>query len=409
MADNKLTALGIKRLEKPGFYGDGGGLYLRIAENRKSWLFRFKRAGKTHWAGLGPVSDVSLADAREKARLCREQLRQGVNPIDARRDAKADAIKAEGETFSKVAAQYIAAHRDTWRNAKHAAQWESTLALYAYPVLGERPVSSVTTADVLAVIEPIWNVKPETASRVRGRVETVLNFAAARHLRSGENPARWKGHLEHSLPARAKVAKVQHHAAAPWQLLPEIMGKLAESKGTAALCLRFAVLTAARSGEARGVTWAEIDIKAALWTVPAERMKAGREHRVPLSGPALAILREMAQLSTAPDRLVFQGGKEAAQLSDVAVNKAMRVAGGGAFTVHGMRSSFRQWAAEQTTYPREVAEMALAHTNRDKVEAAYQRSDLFEKRARLLAEWGAYVTTPTAERGDVVSIGKARA
>lgn len=270
-------------------------------------------------------------------------------------------------------------------------------------------MKSVALSHVLAALEPIWTDKPETASRVRGRIEAVLDYAAARRLRSGENPARWRGNLVHLLPRLSKVARVKHHAAAPYNGIAGLMAKLADSKGTAAMCLRFTILTAARSGEARGALWDEIDMEAAIWNVPAERMKAGRKHRVPLSAPAMAILREMEQLGAELSGLVFPGAAKGKPFSDVAVSKALRAAGGEGFTVHGFRSSFRQWAAEQTAYPGDVAEAALAHTNSDKVEAAYQRSDLFEKRRRLMNEWGEYVTTPAVAHGDVVNIGKARA
>ncbi|WP_234731079.1 tyrosine-type recombinase/integrase [Acidocella facilis] len=409
MAAGKLTAIAVTRQTKPGTYGDGGGLYLKVSEGGKSWLFRFKLHGKATWMGLGSVADYTLAEAREKARTCRRMVAEGLNPIDQRREAQEAAREAQGQTFQSVAERYIAAHKAEWRNAKHAAQWESTLALYAYPHFGSRPVQSVAVSHVLAALEPIWIEKPETASRVRGRIEAVLDYATARKLRSGENPARWRGNLDHLLPRRSKVARVKHHAAAPYTGIAGLMVKLAESNGTAALCLRFAILTAARSGEARGATWREIDMDAGIWTVPGERMKAGREHRVPLSAPALAILREMAALGSGMDRLVFEGGRRGRPLSDVAVSKALRAAGGDGFTVHGMRSSFRQWVAEQTAYPGEVGEAALAHTNADKVEAAYQRSDLFEKRRRLMDEWAAYATTPAAARGEVVKIGRARA
>ncbi len=250
-------------------------------------------------------------------------------------------------------------------------------------------------ADVLAILEPIWTKLPETASRVRGRIENVLDYATARRLRTGENPARWKGHLDHLLAARAKVAKVQHHAAVPWQDLPAIMAKLGESKGVAAACLRFLALTAARSGEARGAQWADIDMAAKTWTIPGERMKAGREHRVPLSESVLSILRA-AYPPEATEKpvsgFVFPGAKTNPVLSDVAVAKALATAGGGSFTVHGMRSTFRDWAAESTAFPREVCEAALAHSNRDRVEAAYLRGDHFEKRRRLMEIWAAYAT-----------------
>ena len=408
MADGKLTALTAKRLTKPGHHGDGGGLYLRIAEARKSWMFRYKRAGKTHWLGLGAFDDFTLAEARDAARECRRQLKESIDPIEARRAAKAAALEAEGLTFKVMAERCIKAHEAKWRNEKHAAQWTSTLKAYAYPAFGEKPVHSVGVADVLEALEPIWTEKPETASRVRGRIEAVLDYAAARKLRPSENPARWRGNLDHLLPARAKIAKVEHHAALPWADLPRLVVRLGESKGTAAICLRFLILTATRSMEARGATWAEIDMDKKVWTVPAERMKAGREHRIPLSRAAVAVLEHMAQLGTEPGKLVFPGAVKGKPLSDVSLSKALRAAGGGDYTVHGLRSTFRDWCAERTAYPREVAESALAHTNRNAVEAAYLRSDHFEQRRRLMDEWATYATSP-APAEVVVSIGKARA
>ena len=409
MAEGKLTAMQVNRLTKPGHHGAGGGLYLRVREDRKVWFFRYKVAGKTHWLGLGAYPDYTLAEAREAARQCRRQLREGIDPLEARRAAKAATQEAEGLTFQMMAEKYIKAHEAEWKNEKHAAQWAATLKVYVHPVMGNKPVHIVGVADVLEALEPIWTEKPETASRIRGRIEAVLNYAAARNLRSSENPARWRGHLDHLLPARAKVARVEHHAALPWADLPRLVERLGESKGIAALCLRFLILTAARSGEARGAIWAEIDMEAGIWTVPPERMKAGREHRIPLSDPAMAVLGEMAQLGTEPGKLAFPGAVKDRPLSDVALNKALATAGGGEHTVHGMRSTFRDWCAERTAYPREVAEAALAHTNKDKVEAAYLRGDHFEQRRRLMADWAAYATTPAAPAGQVVNIGKARA
>jgi integrase len=371
-------------------------------------MFRYKVQGKTHWMGLGPESDYTLAEAREAARQCRRQLREGIDPIEARQAAKAAAMVETGQTFEAVADLYIAAHKAGWRNEKHGKQWRATLEAYAFPLIGNKPVQAVTGGDVLAILEPIWADKTETASRVRGRIENVLDYAAARQWRTGENPARWKGNLDHLLPDRAKVAKVEHHAAIPWQDMPALVAKLAESKGTAALCLRFLILTAARSGEARGARWNEIDLDGKTWTVPAARMKAGQEHRVPLSAAALAILTPMLPLKKKVDDLVFPGGRAGSPLSDVALNKALATAGGADFTVHGMRSTFRDWAAESTSYAREIAESALAHTNKDKVEAAYLRGDHFKKRGLLMDAWAAYATSP-APTGKVVGIRQARA
>ncbi len=415
MADDKKaekpkTAKEWKAVTKPGYHADGGGLYLSIVGKSRTWQFRYKRNGKGHWMGLGPDSLVSLAEARDAAIDARRLLRAGIDPIEQKREAaKAKAAESEpAKTFEVVATEYIAAHKAEWRNEKHALQWTATLTTYAYGVFGKTPVDRITVDDVLACLSPIWEAKPETASRVRGRVENVLDYAKSRGWRSGENPARWKGHLDHLLPPRAKIARVVHHAALPWADMPAVMDKLAISSGTSALCLRFLVLTAARSGEARGARWSEIDLDNVLrvkegnrerlvpcpvWTIPGERMKAGLDHRVPLSAAAVAILKTMKPLKTAGNGLVFPGGKKSQPLSDVAVSKALAAVADGV-TVHGMRSTFRDWCAESTNYAREVAEAALAHSNPDKTEAAYQRSDLLEKRARLMNDWAKHCTGP---------------
>jgi integrase len=398
----KLTDRTVKSLGA-GTYGDGGGLYLQVlATGGRSWLYRFKRAKKTVWVGLGGYPTVSLADARTAALATKKQVRAGIDPIAARKEAEAERAELAGQTFKLVAGRYIEAHKAGWKNVKHAAQWTTTLETYAYGRIGEKAVGAVTVADVLAILEPVWTEKPETASRVRGRIENVLDYAKARRLRSGENPARWKGHLDHLLPARAKVAKVEHHPALPWRDLPAVMAMLTGSKGTAAACLRFLTLTAGRSGEARGARWAEFDMVAKVWTVPAERMKAGREHRVPLTDAALAILRAAYPLGATEkpaDGFVFPGGRSGKPLTDAALAKALRAAGGGVATVHGMRSTFRDWAAESTNFAREVCEAALAHSNRDRVEAAYLRGDHFDKRRRLMEFWAGFITGPAKQAG----------
>jgi integrase len=391
MSEEKRTAKEWKGVTKPGFTADGGGLYLSIVKGSRTWMFRYKRAGKGHWMGLGPDSLVSLADARDAAIDARRLLRKGIDPIEHRREvAKARAAEAaSAKTFETVANEFITSHKAGWKNEKHGDQWKATLTAYAYPFFGDEPVSRITVDNVLECLKPIWEDKPETASRVRGRIENILDYAKTRGWRVGENPARWKGHLDHILPARAKIARVVHHAALPWGDLPAVMSKLAAAGGTSALCLRFTILTAARSGEARGARWNEIDMAGKVWTVPAERMKAGQVHRVPLSDAALEILKQLLPLKKEPDSLVFPGGKKARPLSDVAVSKALAAAADGV-TVHGMRSAFRDWAAEATIYPREVAEVALAHRNPDRVEAVYRRSDLFDQRARMMGDWAVY-------------------
>ena len=386
----KLTAVKVRALTAPGRYGDGRGLWLQVRDaQRRSWLFRFKLHGRERAMGLGAVEDVSLADAREQADVCRKLLRQGIDPIEHRIAERAAKVAVtRGITFREVADRYIEAHKAGWRNAKHADQWRSTLATYAFPVFGDTPVAAVDTGAVMRVLEPIWSKKTETASRLRGRIESVLDYAAARGWRQGENPARWRGHLQKLLPARAKVQRVEHHAALPWRQMGPFMATLREQDGVAARALEFAILTAARTGEVIGARWEELD--GDVWTVPGERMKAGREHRVPLSPAALAVVTAMESARGLAGNFVFPGGKKDKPLSSMALLMLLRRMGRGDLTVHGFRSTFREWAAEATGYPREVGEMALAHVNKDKVEAAYQRGDLFEKRRRLMTDWAEF-------------------
>ena len=387
----KLTALQVSRATKRGLLGDGGGLYLQItAAGSKSWLFRYRVNGKLRHHGLGPANTVSLAEARDKALACRKLRLDGIDPIEAKQQQRAAAqlSAAKALTFAECATAYIEAHRSGWRNPKHAGQWSATLATCAYPAFGDLPVAAIDIALVMKAIDPIWRTKSETAKRVRGRIETVLDWAKVRGCRTGENPARWRGNLEHLLPAPSKVANVVHHAALPYAELPAFWTRLAEQAGTGAQALRLAILTAARTGEIIGATWDEIDLDQAVWTIPADRMKAGNEHRVPLSPPAVAILLDMRTLRAGD--FVFPGAKAGKPLSNMALLMALRRMGRGDLTAHGFRSTFRDWAAECTDAPREVAEAALAHTLADKVEAAYRRSDLFEKRRGLMEAWAGY-------------------
>jgi integrase len=403
----KLSTLKLRSLVRPGLHNDGNGLYLQIKGTGKSWLFRYKLHNRTRDMGLGAIAGVPLAEARELATAARRLVRQGKDPIDTRRADRAT-VAAQGlHTFREVAAAYVAAHAPGWRNAKHAAQWTSTLESYAYPVMGNLPVAVIGLAEVTRMLQPIWTTKPETASRVRGRVEHVLAYAAVNGWREPANPALWKGNLDKVLPARAKLARVQHHPAVPWQQIGVCTAALSRSEGVAAAALRFIVLTAARSGEARGATWAEVDLQAGTWVVPGTRMKAGNDHKVPLSTPALAILAEMSPHKQSDDSLIFPGGREGKPLSDVALAKALSVAGFADYTTHGMRSTFRDWAAERTNFPREIAEAALAHTLRDKTEAAYRRSDLFEKRRALMKAWAEHCTR-AATTGEVSPLRQAR-
>jgi integrase len=381
----------IRKLTEPGRYGDGAGLWLQVRSPvNRSWLFRYMVAGQARWLGLGDESVVSLAMARQKAGKAREALANGSDPIDIKRaEAEAKRLKKAAKSFEATADEYITAHKAGWKSEKHGKQWRATLEAYAFPLFGDKPVDTITVDHVLEALTPIWEAKPETASRVRGRIENTLDYAKTRGWRSGENPARWKGHLDHLLPARAKMARVVHHAALAWADLPGVMAKLADAGSTSALCLRFIILTAARSGEARGARRSEIDLAAKVWTVPAERMKAGVEHRVPLSDAAMAVLKAAALLKSGDDGLVFPGGRKVTPLSDVAVSKALASVADDV-TVHGMRSTFRDWAAEETACPREVVETALAHTNRDKVEAAYARTDHLQRRRALMDDWAAH-------------------
>lgn len=391
MAERRLSALAIARLSAPGKYPDGAGLYLQItATGAKTWLFRFTRnhpdggpKRKSTWCGLGSLSLVPLAEARKKALDCRRWLAEGKHPVEELRRRRAG--DQGGKPFSEVLDIYLTSHAAAWRSEKHAKQWRSTLDQHAAGLM-QKPVAGIDVADVLGTLKPIWQEIPETASRVRQRIEAVMGYAIAHHWRTQANPAVWRGGLAHLLPPPRKIAPVRHQPALPWQGVPELMRRLAESKGTAARCLAFLILTAARSGEARCTSWQEINLDAGIWTVPGARMKGGREHRVPLSDAAMAILREMLPLRHAADALVFPGGRPGRPLSDVALSKTLRVAGGGAATVHGLRSTFRDWAAD-TGKPREIAEVALAHANRDRVEAAYARSDLIDRRRVLMAQW----------------------
>ncbi len=404
----KLTALKVTRLVEPGMYADGAGLYLQVTGGgAKSWLYRFSLHGRAREMGLGSLAAVSLLDARTAAGECRRLCQEGVDPIEARKAqyarARLDAAKAL--TFSQAATQYIEANSPAWRNAKHAAQWESTLKRYVTPVFGSLAVQQIDVALVLKVLEPIWSKKTETAGRVRGRIETVLDWAAARGFRSGENPARWRGHLDKLLPKPSKLRAVKHHAALPYDGIPAFMAALSVQPGTAARALEFVILTAARTAEGIGASWPEVSSSDAIWTIAGERMKAGKEHRVPLSNRAAGLLKRMETAPDASETYVFAGGKSGRPLSNMAMAELLKRMGHDDITVHGFRSTFRDWAAERTNFPNEVVEMALAHAVGDKTEAAYRRGDLFEKRRRLMAEWGKYCSAPaTAKRGSVVPL-----
>ncbi len=387
----ELQALTVSRLTAPGLHFVGGvqGLALQVIGGSRAWVLRVTIGGKRRDMGLGPYPEVTLAQARDKAREARELIRQGVDPI-ARQQAAQSAIRAavaEALTFKDCAESYIKAHRAGWKNAKHAQQWGNSLEQHAYPALGAMLVRDVKLPQVLAVLEPIWTTTNETASRLRGRMESVLDWATARGYREGLNPARWRGHLDKLLPRPSKVNKAEHHAALPVGDVGDFMTRLRAAEGMGARALEFTILTAARSGEVRGATWAEFDLAAAVWTLSGARMKAGKEHRVPLSEPALALLAALPQGK--PDELVFKAPR-GGMLSDMtlaAVLRRMEVPA----VPHGFRSTFRDWASERSNYPRDVAEMALAHTIGDKVEAAYRRGDLFEKRRLMMTDWAQFL------------------
>ena len=399
----ELSALAVARLVAPGHYAVGGvaGLYLFVSgESARSWVLRVMIGKKRRHVGLGGYPDVTLAQARDKARAAREQILNGIDPI-AYRKAMASQIRAaqaSEKTFEEAAKAYIDAHGDTWKNPKHRAQWVSTLETYAYPYMGKLQVRDVAQEHVLAALEPIWKTKNETASRVRGRIESVLDWATVRKYREGENPARWKGHLDKLLPAPSKVQKVEHHRALPIDGMPAFMVRLKDKDGMASRALEFLILTAARSGEVRGATWEEIDFESKVWIVPAERMKAGREHRVPLSDAALQLLQALPRLLH-DNRLVFPATRGGV-LSDMTLTAVMRRMKAAAVP-HGFRSTFRDWVGEHTSHPRELAEQALAHALESKVEAAYRRGDALEKRRLMMEEWAEACnrrTVPQTER-----------
>jgi integrase len=377
---NRLSARTVATVKKPGRHADGGGLYLVVDQSgAKRWVFLFRFGGPLKEMGLGGLTRVNLAEARRRAEWCRATLAKGENPIEARKTA------GRVPTFGECADEFVASMASKWRNAEHARQWAMTLTRYT-ETIRSMPVNMIETAEVLRVLKPIWQKIPETAARLRGRIERVLDAARANGFRSGENPARWRGHLDTLLPPRQKLTR-GHHAAMPYAELPAFMARLRAREGVAALTLEFAILTAARSGEVLGAKWSEIDLESKVWTVPATRIKAGREHRVPLSPRALAIIEEMQPVRVS--EYVFPGYKSQRPLGDMALHmvlERMEVP----FTVHGFRSSFRDWCGEVTSFPREVAEAALAHVVGDETERAYRRGDALQKRRKLMDAWAVY-------------------
>lgn len=429
----RLSDRQIKAIRGPGRFADGDGLYLVVAPSRtgvgliSAWVLRVRIAyldpagrikRRLREMGLGSLHKVSLAEARQKARAARLAARDGDDPIEARDRALREKLAArqreaaeaaKAMTFRQCADAYLEAHKHSWRNEKHVGQWKATLKTYAYPVFGDVPVSLIDVPMVMKVLDPIWSTKRETARRVRGRIESILDWATVRGHRSGDNPARWRGHLQKAFPTRGAAQRVRHHAALPFDQVALFVSELREMDGAAARALEFAILTAARTGEVIGARWSEIDFENTVWTVPEERMKAGREHRVPLSPPAVKLLRELREEQgrdgRPPSQWVFlaKGGRE--PLSNMAMLMMLRRMKSD-ITVHGFRSTFRDWAAERTNFTREVAEAALAHTIGSKVEAAYRRGDLFDKRRKLMNAWGEYCER-RPERDNVVEISGA--
>jgi integrase len=400
---------------KPGKFvnrlADGGGLYLQVTRSKegynKNWIFRFERNDERHDLGLGPLHTISLAEAREKARHLRQQLLDNINPLEAKREKELnrqrerDAKKAEETkriTFRKCAEMYIEQHGDTWKNVKHAAQWPSSLETYAYPVIGDLAVGDVDESHLIKILQPIWRAKNETAKRVRSRIELVLGYATARKFRSGDNPARWRGHLKTLLGALRNGN--EHHAALPFDEAPALMQELRSRQSTSARMLEFLILSATRTNEVINAEWSEINLKEKTWTIPAKRMKTGREHRVPLSDRAVGILSTLDHRT----RLVF-AGNQGKPLSNMAMLELLRGMRPG-LTVHGFRSTFRDWAAERTSVANHIVEMALAHAIGDKTEKAYRRGDLFEKRRQLMKQWAVYLAKPLPVSATVTPLRK---
>lgn len=421
MISKALTPLQVKNA-KAGRHADGDGLYLLVKESgTRSWVFRYMINGKARDLGLSRcpealalmqrtgAAELTLAQARDVATIYRSKVKSKIDPL-AERDAAAkkaasdeQAKKAAQVTFQEAAETFLASKEGSWRNLKHRQQWHNTLSTYAHPKIGAMPVGAVETPHVLSVLEPIWRAKPETAKRLQGRIEAILDAARVRGYRTGENPARWRGHLAQILPARSYLSR-GHHRAMPYATVPTFLNDLRQNVSMAALALEFTILTAARTGEVLGATWDEVDFEKAVWTIPATRMKAGREHRVPLSLAALAVLKTSQMLS---ERWLFKGMR-GGPLSGMAMAMVLRRRGMDV-TVHGFRSAFRDWAAETTAYPHDVCEAALAHTVGDKTVAAYFRSDLFEKRRRLMEDWARYCSAPADATGDIVPLRQKQA
>lgn len=399
-----LSATKVKSLKKPGDYLDGRGLYLQVRnQSSKSWILKYSMQKRAREMGLGSAFDFDLADARDMRDRYRKLVKLGVDPIEHRKTETAErtAEKAKAVTFKDAATRYIAANRSGWKNIKHALQWEATLKAYAYPTIGALPVQAIDTALLMKVLEPIWSTKPETASRVRGRIESVIAAAKARGEFKGENPATWKGHLDKLLPKTSKVRSVENHAALPYADLPAFVIELHKREGIAASALEFLILTAARTGEVLGATWDELDLRKSVWTIPDERMKNGREHQVPLSAPAVAVLERMSKITNGGN-YVFFGQSSGRSLSNMALLVLLRRMERHDITSHGFRSTFRDWAADRG-YQDAVAEAALAHTVPDAVVAAYRRTTFFELRKQMMDDWATFATSDPTRSADVLT------
>jgi integrase len=395
-----LSAAKVKSLKAPGDYLDGRGLYLQVrSASSKSWLLKYSLLKRAREMGLGSAFDFSLAEAREERDALRKLIKRGVDPLEQRKaDKHVNKLElAKSITFRDAAARFITANRSGWRNIKHAGQWDATLKTYAYPTLGDLPVQAIDTALVMAVLDPIWSTKPETASRLRGRLEAVIGAAKARGEFKGENPATWKGHLDKLLPKTSKVRKVENHAALPYADLPNFMMHLREREGIAAAAMEFLILTAARTGEVLGATWKEIDLKKSIWMIAGQRMKSGKEHVVPLSAPAVAVMERMRKLSNG--EFVFFGQSSGRLLSGATLPRLLCRMKRTDITSHGFRSTFRDWAAERG-YQDAVAEAALAHSVPDAVVAAYKRTNFFEMRKKMMDDWATFATSDPAKAGD---------
>jgi integrase len=413
---HNLNAISIGRAKAAGYHADGGGLYLQVTSGgAKSWIFRFALAGRRREMGLGPYPTVSLAKARDAATKARGMVKAGNDPITTREAERASQrlIEARAITFDQASELFLTDMEDGWKNPKHRKQWRSTLQTYVSPIIGDVSIGAVGTPEVRRVFDQLvgdgkkklalWKARPETASRIRGRIERILDWARVRGDREGDNPARWRGHLKELYQQQGKARAVKHHAAVAIDDMPAVYSKLKASTGMAARALRFAILTAARAGEVTGATWAEINLDDAIWTISADRMKMQREHRVPLSREALALLKELAEVRSG--KLVFPGQRTGRPLSIASLSKVMKAAAPDA-TTHGCRSTFKDWCSERTSFPSEVSEMALAHSIGDRVEAAYRRGELLKKRAAMMQQWANFLRTEST--GKVVPIGQRR-